>query len=87
MPRHTDPKTPLLDLLRKLETDARREEFAKLAGSPVSYLYQLASCNRGACRSRLAKGIADASVKMHKKYGAPIITMEVLAIMCEGCGE
>lgn len=84
MPRTNAPKTPLLDLLRKLETDARRDEFARLAGSKTSYLYQLASCNRGACRSRLAKGIADASVKMHKKYGTPILTMDILAMQCVG---
>ncbi len=84
MPRKTDPKTPLLDLLRQLETDERRNEFAKLSGTTTSYLYQLASCNRGACRSRLAKGIEDASAKMAKKYGTPTISMQQLALMCEG---
>lgn len=86
MPRRSDPKTPLLELLRLLETDKKREELAKLAGTTTAYLYQLASCNRGACRSRLAKGIADASVRMHKKYGTPIVTMEILACMCPAVG-
>jgi hypothetical protein len=83
MPRRTDPKTPLLALLRELESDERREEFAALAGTSVSYAYQLATCSRGACRSRLAKGLADASVAMHKRYGTSVVTMEQLASMCE----
>ena len=48
----------------------------------MAYLYQLAGCKRGACRTRLAKGIADASVRMHNKYDTDAITMETLAIMC-----
>lgn len=74
--------TPLLAILRQLATDERRNEFAALAGTSTAYLYQLAGCKRGACRTRLAKGIADASVKMHERYGSDLITMEHLAVMC-----
>ena len=86
MPRRSDPKTPLLELLRVLETDKRREELAVLADPSVNYLYALPPCTRGACRSRLAKGIADASVRLSKKYGTPVITMEQLATMCPAPG-
>ena len=76
------PATPLLALLRQLETADRRQEFADLAGTSPAYLYQLATCQRGACRSPLAKGIADASVVMRRRYGTAAITMETLAGMC-----
>ena len=76
------PTTPLLSILRHLDSDERRDEFAKLAGTSTAYLYQLAGCKRGACRSRLAKGIADASVVMRDRYGSEVITMETLATMC-----
>lgn len=76
------PTTPLLALLRDLETDDKRNEFAMLAGTTRVYLYQLAGCNTQACRSRLAKSIADASVAMHERYGTQAISMETLATMC-----
>ncbi|WP_338496264.1 hypothetical protein [Delftia tsuruhatensis] len=76
------PSTPLLALLRQLGTDERRTDFAVLAGTTTAYLYQLATCKRGACRSRLAKGISDASVEMHKRHGTAVITMDTLASMC-----
>lgn len=76
------PTTPLLKILRDLGSAAKRQEFAELAGTSVAYLYQLASCARGACRTRLAKGIADASVEMHKKYTTGVVTMDTLATMC-----
>lgn len=76
------PTTPLLAILRQLDTDARRIEFADLAETSVSYLYQLGGCNRGACRSLLAKKIAEASVVMQRRYGSDVITMEQLATMC-----
>lgn len=76
------PTTPLLAVLRQLGTDERRDEFAALAGTSTAYLYQLAGCNRGACRTRLAKGIADASVQMNLLFGSDVITMETLATMC-----
>lgn len=79
--RKTSPKTPLLALLRDL-TPERRAEFAMLAGTTVEYLYQLAGCNRGACRSLLAKRIADASEVLAQCYGTPSVSMEVLATMC-----
>lgn len=76
------PTTPLLAILRQLGTAEKRKEFAAKANTSVAYLYQLASCARGACRTRLAKGIADASVEMHKLYGTDIVTMDTLATMC-----
>ena len=79
--RKTSPKTPLLALLRA-PTPERRAEFAMLAGTTVEYLYQLAGCNRGACRSLLAKRIADASEVWAKCYGTPSVGVEVLATMC-----
>lgn len=76
------PTTPLLQILRQLGSADKRQEFAKLADTSVAYLYQLGSCARGACRTRLAKGIADASVEMNKRYGTDIVTMDTLATMC-----
>ncbi len=76
------PTTPLLTILRQLGSDERRDEFATMAGTSTAYLYQLAGCKRGACRARLAKGIADASVRMHNRYETDVITMETLAMMC-----
>lgn len=81
------PTTPLLTILRQLTKDTQRDEFAALAGTSTAYLYQLAGCKRGACRTRLAKGIADASVVMHARYGSDPITMETLATMCPLPGE
>lgn len=79
---NTPPKTPLLAILRELKTDERRDEFAALAGTSRLYLYQLSGCHSGSCRAKLAMGIANASVEMHKKYGTPVITMTDLATMC-----
>lgn len=78
----TAPKTPLLAILRALETDAKRDEFAKLAGTSRLYLYQLAGCHNRSCRSSLALAIASASVVMDKKHGCGTVTMEQLACMC-----
>lgn len=79
--RKTPPRTPLLQILRGLTPD-QREEFALLAGTSVSYAYQLAGCNRKSCRAGLTKGLADASVIMAAKYGTPMITMSEIATMC-----
>lgn len=76
------PTTPLLAILRQLGSDDRRDEFARIAGTSSAYLYQLAGCKRGSCRARLAKGIADASVEMHARYGTDTITVDALATMC-----
>ena len=81
MPK-TEAATPLLLILRALENDARRDEFAALAGTSRMYLYQLAGCHNQSCRSRLAQAIEDASVKMAEKYGSPKITTRELATMC-----
>lgn len=76
------PTTPLLTLLRQLGTPERRDEFAKLAGTSTAYLYQLAGCNRAACRARLALALAVASEQMAAKYGVDPISMQTLASMC-----
>lgn len=78
----TTAMTPLLVILRQLGTAEKRDEFARMAGTSTAYLYQLAGCNRGACRARLAKAIADASVAMNLIYGTDVVTMETLATMC-----
>lgn len=82
--RNEPPKTPLMALLRELATEPRRAEMAKIAGTTVGYLYQLAGCYPGrcACRSDLALRIAQASTQMRTKYGTTAITMETLATMC-----
>ena len=79
--RTSAPTTPLLAILRQL-TPEERVEFAALAGTKVDYLYQLGGCNRGSCRSRLAKAIADASEIMAMQTGSDTISMETLATMC-----
>ena len=85
MPRKNTPRTPLLVVLRQLETDDKRDEFARLAGTSRLYLYQLSICSRRSCRADLAKRIADASVVMHEKYGTPVLTLEVISTMCDEC--
>lgn len=85
MARKNSPKTPLLAVLRQLETDDKRDEFATLAGTSRLYLYQLSICSRRSCRADLAKRIADASVVMAKKYGTQVLTLEVICSMCAEC--
>lgn len=78
----TNTRSPLLHILREMGVGAMRDEFAARAGTTSNYLYQLGSCQRGACRADLAKRISDASKVMNKRYGTPTITMEQLATMC-----
>ena len=85
MARRNAPKTPLLAVLRQLETDDKRNEFAALAGTSRLYLYQLSICSRKSCRADLAKRIADASVVMAEKYGTQVLTLEGLSTMCAEC--
>ena len=85
MARKKTPRTPLLAVLRQLETDDKRDEFAGLAGTSRLYLYQLSICSRRSCRADLAKRIADASVVMHEKYGTQVLTLEVISTMCAEC--
>ena len=85
MPRKNTPRTPLLAVLRQLETDDKRDEFATLAGTSRLYLYQLSICSRRSCRADLAKRIADASVVMAEKYGTQVLTLEVICSMCAEC--
>ena len=85
MARKNQPKTPLLAVLRQLETDDKRDEFAALAGTSRLYLYQLSICSRRSCRADLAKRIADASEVMHERYGTQVLTLEGLSTMCTEC--
>lgn len=80
--RKNPPTTPLLAILRDLENKGKREEFAKMAGTSVNYLYQLATCARQSCRVSLAKKIADASVEMSLRHGTAVITLDQVATMC-----
>lgn len=86
--RKNQPKTPLLALMRVL-TDEQRKTLALDAGTSVSYLYSLGSCQRGACSSTLALQIEKASEKMCARTGGetPIITMRDLATMCPAVRE
>lgn len=79
--RRNVPQTPLLALLRAL-TPEQRDEFASEAGTPVSYLYALATCARASPRVGLAKRIADASAVLARRYDTPAITIEQIAEMC-----
>jgi hypothetical protein len=80
--RTSEPKTPLLALLRQLD-ERQRREFAARAGTSVSYLYHLAGCDRQ-CRVGLAKSIAEASTWMSGRVaGLPVLTMEEIATMCD----
>lgn len=74
--------TPLLALLRELETDDKRQEFAMYAGISVLYLYQLAGCHRKSCSAFKALEIENASINMNMMYGTRIVTMAELATMC-----
>jgi len=77
------PITPLLAALRTLTVE-EQEQFARLAGTSRSYLYQLAICSRSSPRSKLAKGIADASVVLHLQTlgRSPKLTIDTIASMC-----
>ena len=80
--RKNPPATPLLALLRELETAKRRQEFATLAGTSVNYLYQLGTCKRCSCRVGLAQKIAAASLRLNKKYDTAVLNTENVMTMC-----
>lgn len=84
--RKNDPQTPLLALLRSL-TDEQRETLASDAGTKVTYLYSLATCQRTSCRTDLAMRIEAAAKKMHQETlgVSPVVTMQQLATMCSTC--
>ena len=84
--RKSPPKTPLLALLRMLD-DAERAAFAADAGTTVSYLYALASCQRKSAGSTLALAIERASQRLNKKTkgSTPVVCMQQLATMCPVC--
>lgn len=81
--RKNIPKTPLLGLLRSL-TPAQREQLARDAGTSVSYLYSLGSCQRSTCGSSLALQIEKASGQMAERTAGltPVVTMGEMATMC-----
>ena len=81
--RKNEPSTPLLALLRSLN-DEQRLQLAKEAGTTVSYLDALASCQRESCRTDLAMRIERASEIMCEHTGgvSPIVSMRELATMC-----
>ena len=83
--RTNTPRTPLLALLRSL-TAEQRAQLALDAETKVSYLYSLASCQRGArqcCSAALALRIEQATIKMNEATGETIIvTQTELATMC-----
>jgi hypothetical protein len=83
--RTTNPKTPLLALLRLL-TDEQRAAFATDAGTTVSYLYALAGCQRQSAGSSLALAIEAASERLNKatRGKTPVVSMRALATMCAG---
>lgn len=83
--RKSPPVTPLLSLLRTLETPEQRAHFAARCGTSVNYLYQLATCKRTSCRVGLAKRIAEASSEMALLYGTPVLSLEVVSTMCAEC--
>lgn len=79
--------TPLAAFLRAA-TAAERERCALLAGTSVSYLYQLAGCHRKNPGSALANGIAQATTTLHAESGGrlPALSVETLATMCAMAG-
>lgn len=81
--RKSDPKTPLLALLRLLN-DEQRVAFAADAGTTVSYLYSLAGCQRQSAGSTLALAIESASRRLSEqnKGATPVVCMQTLATMC-----
>lgn len=79
--------TPLAEWLRKATPD-ERTRMATLAGTTVSYLYQLAGGHRGVPKSDLAFSIEDATFVLNKYTGGrlPVITARELATMAAVSG-
>lgn len=79
--------TPLSDFLRSA-TPAERERCALLAGTSVSYLYQIAGCHRPNPSADLAVLIEDATRVLHAEtFGRlPIIDVRTIATMCAVSG-
>jgi hypothetical protein len=83
----TPPTTPLADFLR-IATPAERERCAVLAGTSVSYLYQLAGCHRKRPSAELALLIEDATRTLSKESNGrlPTINARTVATMCAVMG-
>lgn len=77
-----DPTTPLIELLRRM-TPEQRDEFAAIAGTPVSYMYQIGGGHRPRVSAKLAFNIEDASIEMNKRSGGffPVVTARQVALM------
>ena len=78
-------QTPLLAILRALDTAEKKAEFAQVAKTSVNYLYQLGTCRRVSCRPVLARSIAAASQVMAMRYKTPVLTFETVFTMCATC--
>lgn len=79
--------TPLSDLLRDATPD-ERDRLARLAGTTVNYLYQVAGCHRPRPSAEFAVALADASMTLNKatKGRLPILTVREIATMCAVAG-
>jgi DNA-binding transcriptional regulator YdaS (Cro superfamily) len=72
-------ETPLAVWLREAQPE-ERERMARLAGTSINYLHQIAACRREP-KVRLALSIAQATSEMKRRGLAPI-KVEQLATMC-----
>jgi len=74
--------TPLAAWLRAASPD-QRERLATLAGTSVSYLWQIATCRREPSVS-LALGIEDGTraLRTESRRKLPLVTARELATMC-----
>jgi hypothetical protein len=74
--------TPLAAWLRAASPD-QRERLATLAGTSVSYLWQIATCRREPSVS-LALGIEDGTrlLRAESRRKLPLVTARELATMC-----
>lgn len=78
-------ETTLLLTWLRVATPSERTKLAALADTSVPYLYQLATCKRGATRlsAVLAIAIEDGTKALKLENDAlPVITVRSLATMC-----
>lgn len=75
--------TPLLAVLRAASRE-ERDRLARLAGTTVAYLYQLATCKRPNISATLALALADATVTMSLATEGRLVALTVreIATMC-----
>lgn len=72
--------TPLLVWLRAATPD-QRSRLAAIAGTSVTYLYQLATCTRPRPSAELALAIEDGT-RLMADEGLPVVSVRELATMC-----